>query len=501
MILRGILDNSLNGQLCIRGFAPIKELAKISKADYSYQRNPIERSDIADFLEKQTYLFFPEIILSYKIKHSFSVSGQLPLVKIQEGKTYTSKVDNTVLSVKKVERKSNDITNKTDIKIIDLNIPDILFINGNKLFHRIDGNHRLKAAEDSNDPKVIGMVAPFCIILGVEYYENESLQNNNDTNEFDKSVKVFFHNINTKTIPLTSEENLKVLIDDKVCFTDRDLEEIFCGEYPIKTRELINKGNPEVIFRNLPHLKNNHRTIYNKIFSLLLDKGYEESNIVERVFDALKEIEVLYRDDIFKNNSNKGLLYSFLYYNVTDKTKYNFFKDWVVTNKLFEISEAKAETIINIFDKVVDQNITIFVAMPYYSKDEVTSYNQAYQRVVDKLKTKNTTLKIELYQIMQHEGETYNINNKMIEQIKECTIFVADISNGNINVAFELGYARSIEKPTIMIKRQNDTNRTPFDYEQDMCHLYNHLALNTLEDVVFNNIKAILVSKGFVFSE
>ena len=57
MILRGILDNCLNGQLCVRGFAPIKELARISKADYSYQRNPIDRKDILDFLEKQTYLF------------------------------------------------------------------------------------------------------------------------------------------------------------------------------------------------------------------------------------------------------------------------------------------------------------------------------------------------------------------------------------------------------------------------------------------------------------
>ena len=501
MILRGILDNSLNGQLCIRGFAPIKELERISIADYTYQRNPIERSDIADFLEKQTYLFFPEIILSYKIKHSFSDAGNLPLAMIQEGKTYKSKVDSTVLSVKKVERKYNDITNKTDIKIIDLNIPDNLLIDENKLFHRIDGNHRLKAAKESHDPKVFGMVAPFCIILGVEYYQNGILQNNNDTNEFDKSVKVFFHNINTKTIPLTSEENLKVLIDDDVCFTNRDLEEIFYGKYPIKTRELINKGNPEILFSNLPHLNDNYRTIYNNIFTLLLDNGYDESNIVENVFDSLKEIEVLYRSNNFRNNSSKGLLYTFLYYNVTDKIKYHFFKDWVVTNKLFEINEVKAETLIKIFDKVVDQNITIFVAMPYYSKDEVASYNQAYQRVVDKLKTKNATLKIELYPIMQHQGETYNINNNMIEQIKECTIFVADISNGNINVAFELGYARSIEKPTIMIKRQNDTNRTPFDYEQDMCHSYNHLAPNTLEDIIFNNIKAILVSKGFAFSE
>lgn len=71
MKLTGILDNSLNGQLCLRGFANIKDLARISEADYSYQRGLLDRSDISDFLETQTYLFFPEVILSYKIKYAF----------------------------------------------------------------------------------------------------------------------------------------------------------------------------------------------------------------------------------------------------------------------------------------------------------------------------------------------------------------------------------------------------------------------------------------------
>lgn len=46
MKLTGILDNSLNGQLCLRGFANIKDLARISEADYSYQRGLLDRSDI-----------------------------------------------------------------------------------------------------------------------------------------------------------------------------------------------------------------------------------------------------------------------------------------------------------------------------------------------------------------------------------------------------------------------------------------------------------------------
>lgn len=37
---------------------------------------------------------------------------------------------------------------------------------------------------------------------------------------------MFFYNINTKTIPLTSEQNLKVLIDDNENFPDEELESI-----------------------------------------------------------------------------------------------------------------------------------------------------------------------------------------------------------------------------------------------------------------------------------
>ena len=90
MILRGVLDNCLNGQLCVRGFAPIKELARISEADYNYQRDPIDRNDILDFLERQSYLFFPEIILSYKIPHVLDGSKE-PLQLIQDGKNYKMK--------------------------------------------------------------------------------------------------------------------------------------------------------------------------------------------------------------------------------------------------------------------------------------------------------------------------------------------------------------------------------------------------------------------------
>ena len=108
MILTRILDNSLNGQLCLRGFANIKDLARISEADYSYQRGLLDRSDISDFLETQTYLFFPEVILSYKIKYAFKEkkgnTDPEPIVLLQKAKNYKCNVsfDKTLLNVKEI---------------------------------------------------------------------------------------------------------------------------------------------------------------------------------------------------------------------------------------------------------------------------------------------------------------------------------------------------------------------------------------------------------------
>ena len=84
------------------------------------------------------------------------------------------------------------------------------------------------------------MVAPFCIILGEEFFDGDRLIETQDTKTFDKATKIFFHNINTETIPLTSEENLRVIIDDKNNFPDTELE-VILGKSGIKTRELMDK--------------------------------------------------------------------------------------------------------------------------------------------------------------------------------------------------------------------------------------------------------------------
>lgn len=509
MIIRGILDNSLNGQLCIRGFAPIKELARISKADYSYQRSPIDRSDIADFLEKQTYLFFPEIILGYKIKHSFekltneeSSTNPPPLSKIQAGQNYKSNLENIQIKVKKINYKqSADLSGKSDIRIVELIFDDNTLSKqiqeNNHPLSRIDGNHRLRAAEESNSPKVERMVAPFCIILGEEYTQENQIKSLQS--EFDKATKVFFYNINTKTIPLTSEENLRVLIDDDQCFSDSELEDIFAGRYPVLTRQLLKIVKPS-FFTGINHiLKDKCRTYYNEVFKRLLEKNENIENIVDRVFESLQFIDQLYKaNKKLRSNNSFGLLTAFLYYHIEgNELKFKQFENWIFTNHLFEINELKAGTIIDIFDKIAEQEIKVFVAMPYFQKNPVIirEYNEIYNEVIQEIKKKYGK-KISLFPIMENKGDTQDQIQDIINKIKQCSIFIADISDNNANVMYETGWARALDKHVLLFREQS-SEKPKSDYSNDTYHEYDNNARSvTLKKIAWDNIVETL-NKNF----
>ena len=489
MILRGILDNSLNGQLCVRGFAPIKELARISKADYTYQRDPIDRNDILDFLETQTYLFFPEIILSYKIPHVLSGNDE-PLQLIQLGKSYTSKYDKTKLSIKvNAFNDSQDVNGKNEIKILTIDIKDEVV--SQRPFHRIDGNHRLKASEKSKNPKVENMIAPFCIILGTEYYQNNQKIFNENSRDFDKSIKVFFHNINTKTIPLTSEENLKVLIDDSENFPNDELIEIFDGVYPVKTRELIKKANPD-IFNGIGHiLKKQYRSYYNEVFSHLLNDGEDENLVVDKVLNALQAINTLYEENPkFKANDSFGILTALLYYKIKDEgSKFEMFKFWILNNNIFEVQEVTADSLIEIFDKISSKELKVFVAMPYFDGDAevIADYNEIYNSSISEINEKYG-VHLSLFPIMINKGETQDQIQDIINKIQSCAIFFADITDNNANVSYEMGWARALKKKVIIVRRKG-AEPPKSDYVNDTYHEYNDSARQTsLKKVIKENI-------------
>ncbi len=467
MKLTGILGNSLNGQLCLRGFAKIKDLARVSKADYTYQRNPIDRSDISDFLEKQAYLFFPEVILGYKVK---SKGTESVIQQIQEGKKAKSEEGSFAVKLLKLDGET--------VKFLTIEIDETI---NPQPFSRIDGNHRLLAAEKSTNSKVENMVAPYCLLLG----EN--------TMEFDKATKVFFYNINTKTIPLTSEENLKVMIDDDINFSNTELIEIFGGKHPIKTRELINKAKPE-IFGNIQHIiKDQYRTYLNNTFWHLLEDGEDETKLVNKVINSLQAINTLYGSEPqLKANMSLGILTAFLYYHVKEEsTKFEMFKNWILNNQIFNAEEVSAQSLINIFDEIVSSEIKIFVAMPYFDERVIDDYNKIYNEAITQI-AKEYSINLSLYPIMSNKGATQDQIQDIINKIKECKICFADITDNNPNVSYEMGWARALKKSVIIVRRKGSVEPKS-DYKNDTYHEYDDNARSIdLARVIRDNIIEVL---------
>ena len=388
---------------------------------------------------------------------------------IQEGKNAKSKEGS--FSVRKITGESE--------KFVRIEINEVV---NPQPFSRIDGNHRLLAAEKSIDPKVENMVAPFCLLLG------------DNSTEFEKATKVFFYNINTKTIPLTSEENLRVLIDDEKSFSDEELEEIFGGKYPVKTRELLKLANP-ALFGNIQHIISKHfRTYLINTFSHLLNDGEDEKSIVNRVVNSLQAINTLYGSESrLKANNNMGILTAFLYYHVKDESaKFEMFKNWILNNQIFKVQEVSAESLISIFEEIISSEIKVFVAMPYFDEQQVVDdYNRIYSNTIREI-ADDYSINISVYPIMCNKGATQDQIQDIINKINDCKICFADITGNNANVSYEMGWARALKKEVIIIKRKN-SDRPKSDYINDTYHEYNDAARSTdLARVIRENVLEIL---------
>ena len=484
MIIRGILDRSLSSQLCIRGFAPIKELARISKADYSYQRNPIyeQQKIIETFLDNEEYLFFPEVILSLKLKKDMTIlkstNNELgPTRELETTKKFNSNVDQFRLSIKELKyRSSNDIRNKDSLELVELHLDDD-YLNGLikkdlQPLHRIDGNHRLKAAESATSGKVKDMIAPFCIILNDVLLENVFDDNNNqkkiENNSNQKFDKVVFHNINTKTVPLTSEENLKVIIDDNINFLDQYLKDKFGWEY-YATRQIF-EGLPENIKDVYPNLGDqfveNPRTFTIELVRLLISNKVitkTEANIknLENSFKAVNQI--FGNHDFLKSLKGYEITISCVYLHISKKGNIELFINWLKNNHIYKLKGLDSKSLIEIYNNLREtKNKEIFVSMAFC--EETKSHFNAIIKAVDEI-NKEFSLDITLRQIridQFNRGYSYDINAEILKKIEESGLLIVDISKHNGNVYHELGYmmglnqAKGLGQENFIIIKSND---------------------------------------------
>lgn len=480
MILSGILHTSLGGFTVIRGVAPLGELARCSRFDGAYQRNLIEthKEEIERFLADRQYLFFPEVVLSASLRFDFnSYKGKQPVAPIDDiirtGKGFKSNVDG--LSVKVVTTKLpkglETVGAPNAPQLAYLELPDDQIDNGLKLF-RIDGNHRLSAAKDlKSGEATYALPTPFCIVL------------HDDPTQAQRFEKVVFHNINAKQIPLTSEENLRLILQagDGALFSDEDLfgKPSFGPAYYL-ARKLLPQFNAEFLGGLTKHFENRH-TLALALTQFLIAKDDELKHAadaagldaqVPRLREALKTVNVIYEEPHrthLRESACHGVLVAFAYFALKNHGKqFPAFARWVTGNRIDRLAPATttrglgyhyhlgrtqavdAASLVEVFESVLSaRRREVFVSMEFGTHTDAVykAIETAIAQVNRDHALQQADLALRPIRIdRESKGHSYTIANEILQIIDGCGLLIADLTQSNKNVYHEIGFLMGLNQ-------------------------------------------------------
>ena len=98
---------------------------------------------------------------------------------------------------------------------------------------------------------------------------------------------------------------------------------------------------------------------------------------------------------------------------------------------------------------------------------------------------------------MTHSGVSMDLIQDIFRKIEECSIFIADITNNNSNVLYELGFAKGKGKDYILILNEEKSTESPkSDYRNEL--YYPFKGYKSLIDTLKTNIFKILQDKGHI---
>ena len=344
--LSGILEYSMGGFLCLRGFASFKLLSGISEPNSEIQREVlVERKDeLAEFLNHGEYRFFPEVILSLNLTDGMSDFEALSdfHLKLHRGKTWNRKVGGFQINISQNETKNVVNTFNCSPGIDRINIAHIKFDETKNKLMRIDGNHRLSAADDVLDDFVV----PYCLLIFRDPKENEQYS------------RAIFHNINAKQTPLNLEENLKVILESNDVFSDEKLKTDPSFGWPYY---LARKTAEQETFQEYPFIclliRSAKYTYLLEEFELLIkNKTLPASDEAVTIFrEQLPQIETALQEaQLHVVPQNLAVIGAISYYKLTDSSKYQQFLIWVKKNSITQAPGIHMNDLIQIFDKVYE---------------------------------------------------------------------------------------------------------------------------------------------------
>ncbi len=437
--ITGILEYCYGGIPVVRGYCSYKALIRHSKAHEAYQRKAEDQhvNEIKEFIAKASYKFMPEVILSYDYK---GIYGSRRFQQLQAENIYLTPIQYLMDSPKSIALNDADLfvtlkrigcSTKT-FKILQFEFEEP-YLN-EVIFNRLDGNHRLQALEnmEGNDFDI-----PFCIIL-------LNGNSNPELKEREKIEMEIFHNINAKARPLTPIEQYRGLFE---LFSIAELE-TYGKEFSL-TKAFISKYK-NLRFTNISNFLCDSADIVLSCIKFLLEKGMSISE--DDIADVLGRLEHTYfaKYEIIRTCKSRLAIIPYVFYcfegGKKENAKLSAYNTWFIKNRLYDVKEIDPASQVDVFNSIYDiRKKQVFVAMPF--KPELNFVFDAICAVVDKINRENSTNLLRPIRIdKQIVGFSYDIVNEILENIKNAGLLIADLTEQNANVYYEVGYAQGLLK-------------------------------------------------------
>ena len=251
-----------------------------------------------------------------------------------------------------------------------------------------------------------------------------------------------FHNINAKVKPLTSIEQINGLFN---LFSVDELLQ-FGKEFSI-TQEYLKTYSKTPLF----HLSELFSTLSDAVLRcvkfLIINSIETSAKELADIFCELDHTDFTDYEQI-QHCKDVNALVPYVYYCKTGgghkNAKLSAFNDWFINNKLYNIEQFDPTSIIKVFDSIYEiRQKQIFVVMPF--KPELDFDYQAIVSTVEKL---NNNYDIELLPPIridkQITGFSYDIVDEILDQIQNAGLLIADLTDQNANVYYEVGYAQGL---------------------------------------------------------
>ena len=291
-----------------------------------------------------------------------------------------------------------------------------------------------------------------------------------DTKEADAEFsRAIFHNINSKQIPLKLEENLKVILDSEIVFSDVQFEnDPSFGIHYKYARQILKKIDFEYFPLIESYIRQERHTFFVELFKYLLAHNClpNDDNIIDRMIPQLQDIEAGLREsEITATTDNIAVIGALAFYRLSNQDKYRHFITWIKKNHIGDVGQLRIDDVIRIYDKIhLNCPRKAFLAR-WYPEETNQEYSKAEARL-NVIRSEVKSLDLELIDIGTKDTGTFDIRRVMYQSIEASDIFIADLTGVRPNVMVEVGYylkQHELGRMLFYFQKTDNVQKVPFD--------------------------------------